>query len=329
MNRRNSLFSKNKIKRITYNLININESTIERICIKADKENEKKYREFIAKTSNITRNWENTGIKIDLEVPPPPKPNNYDRLLDFKKKNVLRPAIKQSAATLFLNMRGYVLNKDYEAFQAIDLANSLKNYENEKNTHRTTKSMSLKDNVKLKNIEMENRRKSMNDINKDFFYKYEEDSLEDYELQNNEIKGNIKGNMKGNMKGNDFLIKHDLSVKGNKMKIKKKSCEDNEFESYTNNETDYSQKNNDLYDFNTLKQLQEDINGSYYEDKVLRKNKSASNCNKFPNLFSNNVSNFKNLEIKNRTNPDDLIPNNMPKPSAPIAPTLNSMNDYF
>lgn len=323
MNRRNSLFSKNKIKRITYNLININESTVEKICIKADKENEKKYREFIGKTSNITRNWENTGIKIYLEVPPPPKPNNYDRLLDFKKKNVLRPAIKQSAATLFLNMRGYVLNKDYEAFQAIDLANSLKNYENDKNIGRTTKSMSLKDNVKLKNIEMENRRKSMNDINKDFFYKYEEDSLEDYELQDNEIKGNIKGNIKGE----DLLMRPKLCIKGNKMRIKKKSCEDNQFESYTNNENNYDEKNNGLYDFNKLKQLQEDINGSYYEDKTLRNTNSVSNCNdKFPSLFSNNVSNFKNLEIKNRTHPGDLIPNNIPQPSAP---TLQSMNDYF
>ena len=33
-----------------------------------------------------------------------------------------------------------------------------------------------------------------------------------------------------------------LSVKGTKMKIKKKSCEDNSLESYTNNENDYGEK---------------------------------------------------------------------------------------
>ena len=48
MNRRNSIFSKSKIKRITYNLININESTNERICIKVIKKM-KKYRDFIVK----------------------------------------------------------------------------------------------------------------------------------------------------------------------------------------------------------------------------------------------------------------------------------------
>ena len=141
-----------------------------------------------------------------MEVPPPPKPNNYDRLLDFKKKNVLRPAIKQSSATLFLNSRGYILNKDYEAFQAIDLANSLKNYESERNISRNTRSMSLKDNMKIKNIQLENRRKSMNDINRDLFYKYEVDNPESEEC---EIQGNIKGS--------ESLLKPKISVKGNKI----------------------------------------------------------------------------------------------------------------
>ena len=49
--------------------------------------------------------------------------------IKVKKRNVLRPAIKQSSATLYLYSMGYTLGKDYEAYQAIDLANSLKNYE--------------------------------------------------------------------------------------------------------------------------------------------------------------------------------------------------------
>ena len=65
---------------------------------------------------------------MNLEVPKPPKPNNYERLVQFKRKNVLRPAIEQSKATLYLSKHGYELEKDYDAYQAIDLAKSLKNY---------------------------------------------------------------------------------------------------------------------------------------------------------------------------------------------------------
>ena len=71
-------------------------------------------------------------------------------------------------------MRGYVLNKDYEAFQAIDLANSLKNYENEKNIGRTKKSMSLKDTVHIcsnKNIK-KNKKNNNNKIYRKFLQLY-------------------------------------------------------------------------------------------------------------------------------------------------------------
>ena len=76
--------------------MNITENTKEKECIYADKKNEKKYRETIEKLGNTTKYWENTGVEFNTEVPPPPNPNNYERLLDFKKKNVLRPVIKQS-----------------------------------------------------------------------------------------------------------------------------------------------------------------------------------------------------------------------------------------
>ena len=59
------------------------------------------------------------GAKMNLEVPKPPKPNNYERLTEFKRKHVLRPA-EQSKATLYLARHGYELEKDYEAYQILN-----------------------------------------------------------------------------------------------------------------------------------------------------------------------------------------------------------------
>jgi hypothetical protein len=128
MNRSWSIKSGSKVSKINYNIININDSTKEKLCINADKENEKKYRLFCERAAQTSKKWENSGAKMNLEVPKPPKPNNYERLIEFKRKHVLRPAIEQSKATLYLARHGYELEKDYEAYQAIELANSLKNY---------------------------------------------------------------------------------------------------------------------------------------------------------------------------------------------------------
>ena len=123
-----SMKSGSKGSKINYNIININDSTKEKVCINADKENDKKYRSFCDKAHQTSKKWENTGAKMNLEVPKPPKPNNYERLIEFKRKHVLRPAIEQSKATLYLARNGYELEKDYDAYQAIELAKSLKNY---------------------------------------------------------------------------------------------------------------------------------------------------------------------------------------------------------
>jgi hypothetical protein len=72
-----------------------------------------------------------------MVVPPPPTPNNYDRLLDHKKKHVLRPAILQSEATIFLLQRGYVLGNDYEACDAIEVSKKLREYEEEQARYKT------------------------------------------------------------------------------------------------------------------------------------------------------------------------------------------------
>ena len=153
MNRSWSVRAGTKISKINYNIININDSVKEKTCIQADKDNEKKYRQFVEKAHKTSEKWQNTGAKMNLEVPKPPKPNNYERLIEFRKKNVLRPAIEQSKATLYLYKSGYQIEKDYEAHQAIELANSLKDYsknlKRQKNQQRQSK---LEDVLNVKNM---------------------------------------------------------------------------------------------------------------------------------------------------------------------------------
>jgi len=130
-------FIKSKSNKVIYSIINITEDTKEKECINADKKNEKKYQETLEKLGTTTKAWENTGVTLNMVVPPPPTPNNYDRLLDHKKKHVLRPAILQSEATIFLLQRGYVLGNDYEACDAIEVSKKLGEYEEEQARYKT------------------------------------------------------------------------------------------------------------------------------------------------------------------------------------------------
>ena len=98
----------------------------EKECGKLDAINERKYNKLIHKANKAERTIQRTGLSMNLEVPPPPHPSNRDRYIIWKKRNVFRKVIPQSEAIIFLTKNNYVLNKDYEAYQAIDLANELK-----------------------------------------------------------------------------------------------------------------------------------------------------------------------------------------------------------
>ena len=62
--------SRSKVSKINYNIININDSTKEKICISADKDNEKKYRLFCERAAQTSKK-ENSGAKMNLKVPKP------------------------------------------------------------------------------------------------------------------------------------------------------------------------------------------------------------------------------------------------------------------
>lgn len=145
---------RSKNNKVIYQILNITENTKEKDCIVADKKNEKKYRETIEKLGNATKVWENTGVMLNMEVPPPPNPSNYESFLEYKRTHVLRPAIKQSEATIYLHERGYVLGKDYQAYQAIEVVKKLEAYEIEQENLRNPENTSY-----LKKIK--NRRRSL------------------------------------------------------------------------------------------------------------------------------------------------------------------------
>ena len=153
MSRRWSLKKKNN--KIVYNILNINENTKDKDCINADNQNEKKYQAVMKKAGETNKLWNNTGVTMNIDVPAPLKPNNYDRLLDFRRKNVLRPSIQQSKATIYLYKNGYKLGKDYEAFQAIEIYNKLKKMEKEEDViNEILEDKELDKSNKIKNLSL-------------------------------------------------------------------------------------------------------------------------------------------------------------------------------
>jgi hypothetical protein len=95
-------------------------------CRKADKYNEKIYRDALKKTQDGVSKILKAGLHIDVNITPPPSPNNYENFILWHKRNVNKPVIEQSEAVFFLTKNGYELNKHYEAYQAIDYYKYLK-----------------------------------------------------------------------------------------------------------------------------------------------------------------------------------------------------------
>jgi len=100
--------------------------TNERECGKVDSKNERKYHELLRKANKAEKTIKNSGLSMNVEVPPPPHPSNRDRYILWKKRNSVKHVIPQTKAVHFLTKEGYTLDKDYEAYQAIDLANEVR-----------------------------------------------------------------------------------------------------------------------------------------------------------------------------------------------------------
>ena len=116
-----------------YKIINDFDNINEKYCIKLDKENEAIYNKLLSKSKRAQNTILNTGLSMNLEVPMPPRPNNRDRFMLWKKRNVQKPVLRQTEAVLFLQENGYKLNVHYEAYQAIDLYNEIRKKKGIKN----------------------------------------------------------------------------------------------------------------------------------------------------------------------------------------------------
>ena len=117
-----SLRKKYTTEQKAYVVISDFENRSENECIKMDEENSRIYSDLLSKAKKARKSIENSGLQMNLEVPPPPMPNNRERYILWRKRNITEKVIPQSDAVYFLTKEGYELNKDYEAYQAINLA---------------------------------------------------------------------------------------------------------------------------------------------------------------------------------------------------------------
>ena len=111
---------------VPYIIISDFEKSSESDCIKMDNKNEKIYNSLLSKALKAEKTIENSGLSMNLEVPIPPHPNNRDRFILWKKRNICRHVIEQSEAVVFLERNGYKLDDHYEAYQAVELSKQIK-----------------------------------------------------------------------------------------------------------------------------------------------------------------------------------------------------------
>ena len=108
-----------------YQIVTEFENKTEKECSKIDEENMSMYNNLLSKSRKAYASIKNSGLQMTLEVPPPPSPNNRDRYILWRKRNVSEKVIPQSEAVYFLTKNGFELDKDYEAYQAIGLADQI------------------------------------------------------------------------------------------------------------------------------------------------------------------------------------------------------------
>lgn len=111
---------------VPYIIVSDFEKSSESDCIKIDNKNERIYNSLLSKALKAEKTIENSGLSMNLEVPIPPHPNNRDRYILWKRRNVCRHVIEQSEAVVFLERNGYRLDEHYEPYQAIELSKSVK-----------------------------------------------------------------------------------------------------------------------------------------------------------------------------------------------------------
>jgi len=116
----------------SYHYIDNFDNITEDECMKLDIQNREIYKKNMDLYENIAKQIENKNamFKIDIPPSPPVEPNNYDKFISHRLRNVSRNVRYQSYAVNHLLSKGYKLifeqkeNKselEFEAFEAIDV----------------------------------------------------------------------------------------------------------------------------------------------------------------------------------------------------------------
>lgn len=131
--RRNSISSKNLPRRSNgdqYYYVKDFEQSNEKKCKKLDKLNNAIYEKNLDIFNDTNKKLENTPLKIENKPKPPPRPNNYEKLLLFRQRNVYKSVNDQTIAIIYLMSKGYKFklprtNEGIEPFQAIDIVEKM------------------------------------------------------------------------------------------------------------------------------------------------------------------------------------------------------------
>jgi hypothetical protein len=122
----------------SYHFIDNFDIVTEEECLKLDTKNKEIYKKNMDLYENIAKQIENKNamFKIDSPPMPPPEPNNYDRFIYHRLRNVSRNVRYQSFAVNYLINKGYKiifdinhnkLENEFEPHEAIDMCERLEN----------------------------------------------------------------------------------------------------------------------------------------------------------------------------------------------------------
>jgi hypothetical protein len=131
--RRNSISSKKLPRRSNgdqYYYVKDFEQSNEKKCKKLDKLNNAIYEKNLDIFNDTNKKLENTPLKIETKPKPPPSPNNYEKLLLFRQRNVYKSVNDQTIAIVYLMSKGYKFKlprtqEGIEPFQAINIVEKM------------------------------------------------------------------------------------------------------------------------------------------------------------------------------------------------------------
>lgn len=124
----------------TYNYIENFDNITEEECLRVDSQNKDIYKKNMDLYGQISKQIENKNamFKIDSPPLPPTEPNNYDRFIACRLRNVSRNVRYQSYAIQYLLNKGYKLifeqkekvekgEIEFESYEAIDICEKIEN----------------------------------------------------------------------------------------------------------------------------------------------------------------------------------------------------------